>query len=86
MSITMIENKKLKRIHVNKHTLRKNNKEGRNDPAIGIEVSGEPKHYVHTVEIWGPSRVVQRQHKPLSCGAKCWVETRASLTFGEEEE
>ena len=31
--------------------------------------------YGHTVEVQGASKVVYSPDKPLSCGAKVWIET-----------
>ena len=80
---THVMSAKLKRVHVNQHTIRRNTKEGTNDPVIGVEVSGEVKRYGHAVNILGPSRVIHWQEKPLSCGAKCWIETKAPVTIEE---
>ena len=35
--------------------------------------------YCNSVEITGPSRVVYSPDKPLSCGAKVWVETESEV-------
>ena len=82
MSITEvrdIDNEKLKRIHINKHIMLKNRRHNTKQPAIGVEVSAEAKHYAHQVSILGPSTVIHNQDKPLKCGARCWVETRAPI-------
>jgi len=36
-------------------------------------------HYGHTVTIHGPSQVVYSPDKPLSCGAKVWIETDSTV-------
>jgi hypothetical protein len=71
---------KLKRIHINKHTIAKNHKQDLNEPVIGVEESGKPKRYGHEVIIDGPSQVVYHPDKPLKCGARVWIETRADVT------
>jgi hypothetical protein len=80
-----VRSKNLKRVHINKHILQRNIKRGEEAPAIGVEVSGEPKRYGHRVLIAGPSTVVHNQQHPLKCGARCWVETRASVVIEEDE-
>jgi hypothetical protein len=35
--------------------------------------------YAFEVEVLGPSRIVYRPDKPLSCGARCWIETDADV-------
>ena len=37
--------------------------------------------YAHEVEINGPSKVIYSPDKPLSCGAKVWVETEAEVNL-----
>jgi len=67
-----------KRIHINQHIIRKNNKEGTNDPVITVKTY-KFNNYGSEVEILGPSKVVYSQNKPLSCGAKVWIETDAPV-------
>lgn len=66
-------------IHVNQHILRKNTKNGTSDPCLIVR-NYRAKSYANAVEIDGPSRVVYSPHKPLSCGARAWVETHAEVT------
>lgn len=35
--------------------------------------------YAHEVEVLGPSRLVYSPDKPLSCGARVWIETFADM-------
>ena len=35
--------------------------------------------YAREVEILGESKVIYRPDKPLSCGAKVWIETEAEV-------
>ena len=74
---------RLKRVYVNRHTLAKNKKKGRSDPAIGIEESGQEKRYGSRVDILQNgvvvASVIHREDRPLKCGARCWVETRADV-------
>lgn len=71
---------RLKRIHVNRHVIQKNHKLDQHEPPVGIEESGSPKVYAHEVYIDGPSTVVYNARKPLKCGARVWIETRAEVT------
>lgn len=70
----------LARIHINQHRIRANAKHGTNDPVITIK-RGKQNTYCHNVEILGPSKVVYSPCKPLSCGAKVWVETDSILVI-----
>ena len=63
-----------KRIHINQHVIRANKKNGTNDPAITVKTY-DRNIYAERVEIDGPSSVVYSPDKPLSCGARVWVET-----------
>lgn len=70
---------RLKRIHVNQPNLRANAKDSGDRPVFSIQTS----HGVlwgHHVITNGPSEVVFRE-RPLSCGARCWVETRAEVVI-----
>jgi len=69
-----------KRIHVNQHVIRANAKNGTNDPVITVKTS-KSNHYTYSAEIDGLSRVVYSPDKPLSCGAKVWIETDAPVAL-----
>ena len=66
----------MKRIHVNMHKVRANKKHGTNEPVLTIK-EGKSNTYCHEVDILGPSKLVYRPNKPLSCGARVWIETDA---------
>jgi len=66
-------------IHVNQHKIKANAKHGTNEPVLTIKTY-KSNRYAHQATINGPSRVVYRPQKPLSCGAKVWVETEAEVT------
>lgn len=66
------------RIHVNQHNIRRNRKEGTNDPVITCKTY-KSNEYGHEVDIQGPSRVVYSPDKPLSCGAVLWIETSSDV-------
>jgi hypothetical protein len=63
-----------KRIHINQHIIRRNNKTGASDPVITVKTY-KFNNYGSEVEILGPSKVIYSPNKPLSCGAKVWIET-----------
>lgn len=74
----------IKRIHVNQHNIRRNNKEGTNDPCVTCKTS-RGNFYGHEVEILGPSKVAYSPKKPLSCGARVWVETKSPIKLIHED-
>jgi hypothetical protein len=67
-------------IHVNQHVVKRNSKTGEREPCLTVK-QGSLNTYVHEVEIAGPSKVVYRPDKPLSCGAKVWIETESEVTL-----
>jgi hypothetical protein len=65
------------RIHVNQHHIRANAK-GADLPVLTVKTSkGNTK--CNRVTIHGPSTVIYSPDKPLSCGAKVWIETNAEV-------
>lgn len=63
----------IKRIHINQHHIRHNSKTGETKPVVSVKAGG--KNYTgHGVEFLS-GRVVYSPDKPLSCGAKVWIET-----------
>jgi len=67
-----------KHIHVNQHVIRSNQKTGARAPVLSIKTS-QGTTTAHRVEILGPSTLVYSPDKPLSCGARVWIETDAAL-------
>lgn len=67
-----------KRIHVNQHNIRANKKDDGNRPVITCKTS-RANIYGHEVVIDGPSVLIYQPEKPLSCGAKVWIETDADV-------
>jgi hypothetical protein len=65
-------------IHVNQHVIRSNHKTGAREPVLSVK-QGKKNTYAHEVEILGPSRVVYSPDKPLSCGARVWIETTSDV-------
>lgn len=74
----------VKRIHVNSHRIRANAKNGTDDPVVTVRQGSRIIGYAHEVTIHGPSAVVYRPDKPLSCGAKVWIETESEVTLDSE--
>jgi hypothetical protein len=71
-------------IHINRNVIQQNAKHGRTEPVCRVQ-DGKHIRYAMEVEIHGPSRMVYRPDKPLSCGAKLWIETDAEITLIEEK-
>jgi hypothetical protein len=77
-------------IHVNQHNIRAN-KDGANRPVITCKTY-KSNTYAHGVIIYGQdgleaARVIYSLDKPLSCGAKVWIETVNEIeTFLKEDE
>ena len=65
-------------IHVNQHVIKANAKSGANDPVLTVKTY-KGNTYAHEVAIEGPSRIVYSADKPLSCGAKVWIETTSKV-------
>lgn len=67
-----------KRIHVNQHNIRANGKDNGDRPVITVKTYKDNR-YCNQVEILGESKILYRPDKPLSCGAKVWVETDSDV-------
>jgi hypothetical protein len=66
------------RIHVNQHKIRSNKKHNLNEPVITVKTS-KSNTYGHEVEVLGPSKIIYSPDKPLSCGARVWIETEGEV-------
>ena len=69
---------KIARIHVNQHVIKNNAKYGENNPVFTIKQGGK-NTYAHNVKVHGEMELVYSPDKPLSCGAKVWIETRGDI-------
>lgn len=69
-----------KRIHVNQHMIRANKKDGKDRPVFTIKTS-TGNTYAKEVNILGPSTLMYQPDKPLSCGARVWIETKADVVI-----
>jgi hypothetical protein len=61
------------KIHVNMHVIRRNKKLGETNPPLTI-IRGRKREYASEIDIIGSARVVYSPDKPLSCGARVWIE------------
>lgn len=67
-------------IHVNQHVIRKNTKTGESKPCLTVKTYKDNR-YGHEAIIRDDegnevAKIVYNPHKPLSCGARCWIETQ----------
>jgi hypothetical protein len=67
-------------IHVNQHVIKSNTKNGVKDPVLTVKTYKE-NVYAHEVHIQGPSKICYSPDKPLSCGARVWIETHSEVTI-----
>ena len=65
-------------IHVNQHKIRSNMKNGSFDPVITCKTY-KSNTYWHEVNIPHGCKVVYSPDKPLSCGARLWIETQGEI-------
>ena len=61
-------------VHVNMHVIRSNHKTGAREPVLTVK-QGKSNRYAHEVLFTGPVKCVYSPDKPLSCGARVWMET-----------
>lgn len=69
-------------IHVNQHAIRKNVKTNSNDPVLTVKTY-KTNTYAHKVKIHGESEIKYSPNKPLSCGARVWIETNSDVEILE---
>lgn len=62
-----------RKIHVNQHAIRRNASADTPEPVITVKTY-KSNHYGFTVE-FKSGKIVYSPCKPLSCGAKVWIET-----------
>tara|TARA_R110000787_G_scaffold253394_1_gene358792 strand:+ start:188 stop:586 length:399 start_codon:yes stop_codon:yes gene_type:complete len=73
---------KIARIHVNQHVIKANAKNGENNPIFTIKQGGK-NTYAFNVKVKGEMELVYSPDKPLSCGAKVWIETRGEIILSQ---
>jgi hypothetical protein len=74
----------IKRIHVNQHTIRANNTTNEKMPPLSVKTYNS-NTLCYEVTVLGPSKIVYSPDKPLSCGAKVWIETEAEVIMETEQ-
>jgi hypothetical protein len=72
-------------IHVNQHVVRRNASKGTTDPVLTVKTYKENR-YAHQVDIVDEegnliASVVYQPDKPLSCGARVWIETQNDVVI-----
>jgi hypothetical protein len=67
-------------IHVNQHQIRHNHKHGTRDPVLTVKTY-KSNDYAHEVQVKGDSKIVYSPDKPLSCGARVWIETEGEVVI-----
>lgn len=65
-------------VHVNQHHVRSNATKGTDLPVLTVKTY-KSNRYAYEVDIKGPSKLVYSPDKPLSCGARVWLETEAEV-------
>jgi len=70
-------------VHVNQHVIRRNATKGETEPVLTVKTRGT-NTYAHEAIIRDDNgvevaRVVYRPDKPLSCGARVWIETQYNV-------
>tara|TARA_R100001082_G_C4269246_1_gene118991 strand:- start:398 stop:616 length:219 start_codon:yes stop_codon:yes gene_type:complete len=65
-------------IHINQHVIKRNAKTGEREPVITVKTYKD-NNYGHEVTVDGPCKIVYSPDKPLSCGAKVWIETMENV-------
>ena len=71
-------------VHVNQHNIRKNIRAADEErlPVLTVKTY-KTNTYANTVTIDGPSKVIYSPDKPLSCGARVWIETEGTVTIND---
>tara|TARA_R110000824_G_scaffold45333_1_gene131164 strand:+ start:141 stop:374 length:234 start_codon:yes stop_codon:yes gene_type:complete len=70
-------------IHVNQHIIKSNAKRNEREPVLTCKTY-KANDYAHEVSIYGQdgeiaAKVIYSPDKPLSCGAKVWIETQNKI-------
>ena len=67
-------------IHVNQSVIRHNHKHGTRDPVLTVKTY-KSNDYAHEVLVKGDSKIVYSPDKPLSCGARVWIEAEGEVVI-----
>jgi len=74
----------IKRIHINQHKIRSNKKNKTQEQVITVKTS-KNNYYADEVEIKGKCTVKYSPTKPLSCGARVWIETKDEVIMNNSD-
>ena len=72
-------------IHVNQHIIKANKKKSveNADPCLTVKTYKDNRYASDAIIVDKDgnevARVIYRPHKPLSCGAHCWIETQLEV-------
>lgn len=74
-------------IHVNQHVIRANSKNGEENPVLTCKTYKENR-YAKQVEVLDfegrvVAKIIYNPNKPLSCGARVWIETENEINIIE---
>lgn len=72
-----------KKIHINQHHIRHNAKNDEKKPVITVKTY-KSNDYAYEVKIEGPCTIIYSPDKPLSCGAKVWIETESDVILDDK--
>lgn len=76
-------------VHVNQFIIRNNTKNNKRDPVLTIKHKNKTSyaHEAHILDDDGNiiAKIVYRPDKPLSCGARVWVETNKQVKLLNNE-
>lgn len=72
-------------IHINQHKIKANQKNGTNNPVITCKTYKD-NNYASGVTILDENgneacKLIYRPDKPLSCGARVWIETNNEVKY-----
>ncbi len=70
----------IKRVHVNQHVIRANQRSGERLSPLRVK-TGRENAPAQEILIDGPCRVIYRPDRPLSCGARVWIETTSRVAI-----
>ena len=71
-------------IHVNQHKIRANAKNSEEEAVLTVKTY-KSNLYAHQVRVNGPCIIRYSPDKPLSCGARVWVETESTVDILPQE-
>ena len=74
----------IKKIHINQHIIRSNKKNNTSEPVITVKTA-KNNYYADEVEIKGKCTVRYSPDKPLSCGARVWIETKDEVIMNNSD-